>query len=775
MQGAANPVLYTDSTLLSWRLAAREAQIGNAAEIEPVHLFLGLCKLCDMDSARVAELQAEDGVRRELEADVEMLRLSVDGLGLDPKPFRRQLRARLRGQAQGPRAEDDLHRSGSSRRLFARAESLAEECLDDRLRPVHLLTALLEVTDPTWAELATGLEPAAEVAKRGAVAPTTGPADAGDRPTPFLDRFGRDLTRIAREGGLEPVIGRREEQRELARALVRQRKRCAVLLGEAGVGKTGIVEGLALRITDDAPPPELASVRIVELQMAALIAGTKNRGEFEERMQNVIEEARGHDDVILFIDEIHTLLGAGGEGASDAANILKPPLARGELRVIGATTSGEYSRHLERDPALERRFEVIRVEEPSPAEAFEILAGIGDRLEAHHGIAVSDEAIEAAIELTVRHLPERRLPDKAIDVVDQALAAARLGTLSPSQAAPAPVTIGRSEVAAVIARRRGIPVERLSRDEAKRLLDMEAALASRVVSQPEAVSAVCEAVRTARGGLQDPHRPVAVLLFAGPTGTGKTELAKALAELLFDDERQLVRLDLSEYKEAHSVSRLIGPPPGYAGYGEQDGELTGPLRARPYSVVLLDEIEKAHPEVLDLCLQIFDEGYLTDTRGRRASFRDAVIILTSNLGAQAGGRQVGFGAPVAAEPGKERERVERAVSDRLTTELRSRIDRVVVFEALDEAALRLIVEKVVAGVRARMREQHDVTLELSEAALALLAREGLDERFGARELERAVGRLVVDPLARAVLAGEIPAGSSVSVEARDGELAFVPV
>jgi len=783
------PARCSHSTLLVWTIAADEALAGNSEEIEPAHLLLGLLKLCDLGPDELAAVAAgaEAAVQRELEIDAERLRGLVARAGLDATRFRRRLRAQVtRAPAAPPREIEELHRSQASRRVFDRAGKLAAAAGERALRPEHLLLALLQMPDRPWQSVATELG-SEQALSRLAAGDATVPAAAAPRrrrapkaavrATPQLDRFGRDLTRLAHEGALEPVVGRREELRALARVLVQQRKRNAALVGEAGVGKTSVVEGLAQRLADEQPPPALAGVRIVELSMAGLLAGAQYRGEFEERLEAVLAEASGSGDVILFIDELHTVLGAGGKGASDAANILKPALARGALRLIGATTIDEYRRHIERDPALARRFQVVWVDEPTHAQALEILRGLRGRMEEHHGMEITDAALEAAVELSLRYLPDQRLPDKAVDLVDQACAAGRLRTISMRSHAPAPTAIGRDEIAAVVAARCRLPVERLAADEAERLRGIEDALRRRVTGQDEAVVAVAHAVRAARAGLRDPRRPVGVFLFAGATGSGKTELAKALAEFLFEDEQRLIRIDMSEYMEKHAVSRLIGAPPGYIGH-EDEGQLTGPVRTSPYSVVLFDEIEKAHPDVLDLCLQIFDEGQLTDSRGRRASFSETVIILTSNLGARPGAelerRGVGFApaAPVEAraqESDGYREGVLAAVRAALRPELVNRIDRIVVFAPLGPEQARPIVDKLLVGVRQRLQARR-ITLELSEAAYALIEREGFDERYGARELERTVDRLLLEPLARALLDGRFADGANVHVDVDDGEL-----
>ena len=459
----------------------------------------------------------------------------------------------------------------------------------------------------------------------------------------LVDIFGRDLTHLAKTGQLEPIVGRKDEIRRLAQVLLQSRKNNVILTGDAGVGKTGIVEGLAQRIVSDKASPEFRSIRIVEVSMAALVAGTTFRGDFEARMEGLVKEAAADRNLVLFIDEIHLLIGAGqsGRGTMDAANILKPALSRGEIRVIGATTTSEYRRFIERDPALERRFQMIEVHEPSREDPVKILQDLQTRFEKHHNVTILPDALTAAVDLSIRYVPDRRLPDKAIDLIDQACAQARLRSLSSIRNA-SPVHVDASVVAEVVSRMCGVPLAKITGVEKGELLRIEEHLRERVKGQDEALVAVADVLRIAKSGLRNTSKPMGIFLLAGPTGSGKTELAKAVAEFLFGDENRMLRLDMSEFMEGHSVSKLIGSPPGYVGH-EEGGQLTEKIRSNPYTVVLLDEVEKAHAKILDIFLQVFDEGVLTDCHGRKCNFRETIIFLTSNVGAtDAPTRQIGF-------------------------------------------------------------------------------------------------------------------------------------
>jgi ATP-dependent Clp protease ATP-binding subunit ClpC len=612
--------------------------------------------------------------------------------------------------------------------------------------------------------------------------------------TPALDEFGRDLTREAGEGRIDPVIGREEEIEQTVEILARRRKNNAVLIGEAGVGKTAIVEGLALRITQGNVPETLRDTRVVGLDMGGLVAGSQYRGQFEQRLKAVLAEVSAAEGkIVLFVDELHTVLGAGGaEGAMDAANLLKPMLARGELRMVGATTLSEF-RRIERDAALARRFSPVMVEAPSVDETVAILRGLRSAYEEHHAAEITDDALVAAARLSDRYMTEQHLPDKAIDLMDQA--AAKLRLKSPKPVDPAVlrerlkaavaneeyekaaeikqqlaiaagadgkpvaerVTVSEEAVAAVVAARTGIPVGELVAGELQRLVDLEDDLHQRVVGQDEAVEKVSDTIRRARVGLSEPDRPLGSFLFLGPTGVGKTELVKALSERLFATEDALVRIDMSEYREPHTVARLIGSPPGYVGYGD-GGQLTEPVRRRPYSVILLDEIEKAHPEVWNVLLQLLDDGRLTDGEGRTIDFTNAVIVMTSNLGAGQSKRSLGF---TAAEAAPAADRMVQAAKSAFLPEFLNRIDEVVTFTPLAEAQVEQIARLVVDRVADRLRTERRIELEVDESLVARLAADGFDEEFGARPLQRHVRRTLERELTRAILAGTLADGARV--------------
>ena len=640
-------------------------------------------------------------------------------------------------------------------------------------------------------------------------------ASAGRRSeTKTLDQYSRDMTALARSGALDPVIGRERELRRVIRILSRRTKNNPVLIGEPGVGKTAVAEALARRMASGAVPETLARRRLVALDIPSMLAGTKYRGDFEERVKAVLREIQRAGDVILFVDELHTIMGAGAaEGAIDAANILKPVLGRGLVRILGATTLEEYRRHIEKDAALERRFQPVIVEEPTREESVRILTGLRSRYERHHRLIITDEAIRAAVDLSVRYIPERFLPDKAIDLVDEAASLVRMsavdepggggepgaeelrrakeeafrrGDLERAAALRESEQRARSEengercvlaadVASVVSGWTGIPVETLTESERERLTRLEEVIHRRVIGQDEAVSAVCRAIRLGRVGLSDPGRPVGSFLFLGPTGVGKTELCRALAEAVYGDENAMIRVDMSEYMEQHSVSRLIGAPPGYVGHGE-GGYLTDRVRRRPWSVVLLDEIEKAHPDVLNLLLQILEDGVLTDARSRRTDFRSAVLVMTSNVGAAAGtDRPVGFADGDAERRWETLRRRAAEEAERVfRPEFLGRLDEVIVFRPLDRGQIERIASGMLDRIADRLAER-GVILEVQPEALARLAEEGYDPRYGARPLRRRLRERVEDRLAEMLLKGELSDGDRALLTLREDEPAVVRV
>lgn len=648
-----------------------------------------------------------------------------------------------------------------------------------------------------------------------------------------LADFGTDLNESAKQGKIDPVIGRDKEISRVIQILSRRTKNNPVLIGEPGVGKTAIAEGLAQRIVNGNVPEILRNKRIISLSISSMLAGAKYRGEFEERLKKAIDEVQKHDDMIIFIDEIHTLVGAGAtEGAMDAANILKPALARGEFQVIGATTLDEYKKHIEKDAALERRFQPILVGEPSEEDALKILKGLRDRYEAFHKAKITDAALEAAVSLSSRYITDRFLPDKAIDVVDEAASKVRMKVFSAApdvkalesqladvkkekeaavtaqefekaaemrdeeqriekeindkkqvakENSDAKLVVTDEDIASVVAQWTGIPVSKIAQEESESLLHLEEELHKRVIGQDEAVVAVSKAVRRARAGLKDPKRPIGSFLFLGPTGVGKTELARALAVALFGDETAMIRLDMSEYMEKHTVSRLVGAPPGYVGY-EEGGQLTDAVRRKPYSVILLDEVEKAHADFFNILLQVLDDGRLTDSQGRTVDFRNTVIIMTSNLGAKAlhkNSTELGFLAPKKAESHtndskridfkEAKKSVLDAVKRHFRPEFLNRIDEMIVFHSLTEEDLTKIVTILMSDVIKRLGER-DLHLEITPEAMKLLVKEGSDFTMGARPLKRVIQRLIEDPVSDLILKGEAIAGKTIKANAKDNDI-----
>jgi ATP-dependent Clp protease ATP-binding subunit ClpC len=773
--------------------------------------------------------------QRHSQWDVEhVLMALVNHPGLSQEIFRRlnvdvaRLRERVaQSLAKTPRLAYDvvqIYTTPRIVRMLEAANAEAERLKDEYIGVEHLLIAIADERGGEAARILAEFNIDKERIYR-ALAEVRGTARVEDPRAESryraLERYSTDLTELARQGKLDPVIGREAEIQRVMQILNRRRKNNPVIIGEAGVGKTAIVEGLAQKIVAGDVPDNLRGKRLLALDMGALVAGSKFRGEFEERLQAIMREVRqAEGEIILFIDEVHQVVGAGGaEGAIDASTMLKPALARGELRAIGATTLDEYRQYIEKDPALERRFAPVYVDEPSVEETIAILKGLRPRYEAHHKVTITDAALEAAARLSDRYITERWLPDKAIDLIDEAASKhvieaqsmtpelralkARLDELNRateaavgredyaeaarlkqealtlqdefdrrkaewerSRGGSGTETVTEQDIASLVAAITGIPVDRMLEGESEKLLHIEERLHERVIGQDEAIAALSDAIRRARAGLKDPRRPIGSFIFLGPTGVGKTELAKALAEFLFDDEDALVRLDMSEYQERHTVSRLIGAPPGYVGYDE-GGQLTEAVRRRPYRVVLFDEIEKAHPDVFNTLLQILDDGRLTDGQGRTVDFRNTVIIMTSNLGTGAARKELGFSTGRRTESRSERQALEATVSKALREHFRpeflNRIDEIIIFEPLTETELLQIVELMARDLGKRLAEQ-GIALRLTEAAKQALVREGYDPVYGARPLRRVIQRQVENQVSKRLLAGEFRAGDTVVVD-----------
>jgi len=806
---------FTDRARKVMALANQEAQRFNHEYIGTEHILLGLVKEGSGVGATVL---------KNMEVDIKKLRLEIEKLVKSGPDM-----VTMGKLPQTPRAK----------KVIEYAIEEARGLNHNYVGTEHILLGLLRETEGIAAQVLMNLGLKLEDVRQevlnllgagveGGLEGLSGKGEPGigrrtKSKTPALDSFGRDLTQLAANGELDPVIGRKNEIDRLVQILCRRTKNNPVLLGEAGVGKTAIVEGLSQQIVNTQVPEILKDKRIVVLDLAMMVAGTKYRGQFEERIKAVINEVKRAKNVVLFVDELHTLVGAGGaEGAIDASNVLKPALSRGEVQCIGATTLDEYRKYIEKDGALERRFQTIIVEPPSKDETLDILRGLQDRYEAHHRVSFTDEALYQAVELSSRYITGRCLPDKAIDVVDEAGARVRINNMTPPpnlaqiEEKIAKLQVDKDEavrcadyeraaalrdeaqkmldektrlqkqwydqnrestgvvdaeiVAEVVSKMTGVPLTRLEKKEAQRLLELEGELHKKVVSQDEAIVAVSKAVRRSRSGLKDPNRPTGCFIFLGPSGVGKTLLARALAEFMFGDESSLIQIDMSEFMEKHNVSRLVGAPPGYVGY-EEGGQLTERIRRRPYAVLLLDEIEKAHPDVYNMLLQIMEEGRLTDSFGRNVDFKNVILIMTSNIGADLIKNQAGFGfgkRTVEANYEKMKDMLNKEVERHFRPEFLNRVDDVIVFRSLSREDLQTIVDYELAKVFKRLID-HGLTLELTDQAKEFLIEKGYNPEFGARPLRRAIEHYVEDPLSEAMLRGQFKGKNLIKIGVQDEE------
>ena len=787
--------------------AQEEAMRLNHSNIGTEHLLLGLMKEPEGIAAKV-----------------------LDAFGITEEKVTKEVENLI---GQGQEQVGAIHYTPRAKKVIELSMDEARKLNHTFVGTEHLLLGLIRENEGVAARVFANLD--LNITKaRAQVVKSLGSPEQGSKnaqttknqATPTLDGLARDLTVIAQDGTLDPVVGRSDEITRVIEVLSRRTKNNPVLIGEPGVGKTAIVEGLAQAIVQNEVPETLKGKRVMSLDMGTVVAGTKYRGEFEERLKKVMEEIHQAGNIVLFIDELHTLIGAGGaEGAIDASNILKPALARGELQCIGATTLDEYRKYIEKDAALERRFQPVTVDEPNTEDSISILKGLRDRYEAHHRINISDEAIEAAVNMSDRYISDRFLPDKAIDLIDEASSKVRLRnyTTPPSlkeleseletvkKEKDAAVhsqefenaanlrdkqtklekqledtknewkkaqgekntCVTAEDIAVVVANWTGIPITKLNETESERLLNLETILHERVIGQNDAVKSISKAVRRARAGLKDPKRPIGSFIFLGPTGVGKTELARTLADAMFGEEDAMIRVDMSEFMEKHSVSRLVGSPPGYVGH-DDGGQLTEKVRRKPYSVILFDEIEKAHPDVFNILLQVLDDGHLTDSKGRKVDFRNTVIIMTSNVGAQElqNAKFVGFGAK---ESGPDYETIRKTMMDELKQQFRpeflNRVDDIIVFHKLEKTHLKEIVNKMAGNLTKRLSEQ-GIHITLSDSAQEKIADEGFDPEYGARPLTRAIQKHVEDNLSELILSGQDLVGKDVIVDYRDDEFKF---
>ena len=812
---------FTRQALQALKLAKATAQSWKHSYIGTEHILAGLLKEKEGTAGRILE---EFGVEEEaLEQLInKLIAPSSEILVAERTPVYSPRARKLVELAVHEAENQQENEAGTEHLLLAMLKET--DCVATRLLYTmgvniqKLYTALLNAMGIENPALAEELQNTKAKGQKGSATPT-------------LDQYSRDLTVMAAEGRLDPVVGRDKEIIRLIQILSRRSKNNPCLVGEPGVGKTAIVEGLAQKIVNGMVPDSVKDKRVVVLDMSGMVAGSKYRGEFEERIRNVIDEVRANKGILLFIDELHTIIGAGGaEGALDASNILKPSLSRGEIQLIGATTQEEYRRYIEKDAALERRFQPVTVEEPTEQETLEILKGLRPYYEKHHGVTIEDEALEAAVKMSVRYINDRFLPDKAIDIIDEAASKVQLGgyrsvpeidqfeteireilqqkelAIKKADLSMAKelqqrqneieeqiqsckvkeerrnkrkhLTVTENSVADIVSDWTKIPVKKLTDGETKRLAALEKELHKRVIGQDEAVKAVAQAVKRGRVGLKDPHRPIGSFLFLGPTGVGKTELSKALAEAVFGSDQAMIRVDMSEYMEKHSVSKLIGSPPGYVGYDE-GGQLSEKVRRNPYSVLLFDEIEKAHPDVFNILLQVLDDGHITDAHGRKVDFKQTIIIMTSNVGAQAIIEPKKLGFMSEKDDRQDYERMKSGVMEEVRRlfkpEFLNRIDEIMVFHPLKKPEIKKIVNILLKNLEKRCEEQLGIELKISESVKDYLAESGFDSKYGARPLRRAIQNRLEDPMANKILDGGIKTGDTVKIQLLKKEIHFVPV
>lgn len=749
------------------KIAAIESQRLNHYYIGTEHLFIGLCKI-------------EDMVIKEI----------FDEFNIDPL-IRGEIRAKI-GTGGIPIWGHKMIFTPRVNKILKIANEIAKTYQPSKVEPAYLLLSLLKAgegisvrvlkekcfdIEKITSSIEEMLDKSIEEVK---LFPSA-------QKTPFLNKIGKDLTLLAHQGKIGPVIGRNKEIMKMARILTMKKKNNPILIGDAGVGKTAAVEGLALKLIMEDMPGELKGLRIIEVNLSTLIAGTKYRGDFEERINKMVEEATKNKEVILFIDEIHNLMGAGSAGGTlDASNILKPVLARAQIRCIGATTIAEYRRYIEKDTAFERRFQIIYINEPTRMNTLQIIQGLRSSYEDHYNIKITDEAIDASVRLSIRYIPDRKLPDKAIDLIDQAAAKVKLKsitikpedheTIAHKSYEDDVLAVNEEDIAFVVAEWTGIPVNKLSKEDTEGVLKIEESLRERVIGQGKAIKAVAHTIRTAKAGLRNPNCPMGVFLFLGPTGVGKTELAKTLTHVLFDDENKMIRFDMSEYMEKHTVSKLIGAPPGYIGH-EQEGQLTGRVRTHPHSVILFDEIEKAHPDIHNLFLQVFDEGRLTDSRGKKVDFTNTIIIMTSNIESRSGRKKMlGFAQSEETDPMTESkndtEEVNVALNKKFRQEFLNRIDKIILFNHLGNKEIQLIIDKLLNRIREYLAPK-GLALYVSEKIYDFLIKNGYSETYGVREMDRIIQKKITEPLAEELLKNKFRNGDKIYIGIESEKILFI--